>query len=53
MATVLTLAKTICRQRGEGKEEAAGGRGLGPGVGDNWKGPWETSACETSHISIG
>ena len=53
MATVLTLAKTICRQRGEGKEEDAGGLGLGPGVGDNWKGPWGISGCETSNISIG
>lgn len=32
MATVLTLARTICRQRGEGKEEGGGRLGLEPCV---------------------
>lgn len=53
MATVLTLARTICRRRGEGKKREEEGLELGPGVDHNWKGPWGISGSETSDISIG
>ena len=40
MATVLTLVRTICRQRGRGRKRVgAGGAGPGPRCGDNRKGP--------------